>query len=66
MDDKERPMLIQRVYEIDPSVCPKCQSEMKVIAVITEYDEIQKILACLKKNKSPPFDKQDNTQEIAA
>jgi hypothetical protein len=39
---------------------------MKVIAVITEYDEIQKILACLKKNKSPPFDKQDITQEAAA
>jgi hypothetical protein len=58
--------LIQRVYEIDPLVCPKCQSEMKVIAVITEYDDIQKILACLKKNKSPPFDKQDNTREIAA
>ena len=45
--------LIQRVYEIDPLVCPKCQSEMKVIAVITEYDDIQKIIACLKKNKSP-------------
>jgi hypothetical protein len=41
-------------------------SEMKVIAVITDYDEIQKILACLKKNESPPFDKQDKTQEIAA
>lgn len=58
--------LIRKVYEIDPLICPKCQSEMKVIAVITDYDDIQKILACLKKNKSPPFDKQDNTQKIAA
>ena len=32
-------------------------SWMKIIAVITDYDEIQKILACLRKNKSPPYDK---------
>ena len=49
--------LIQKIYEVDPYICPKCQSEMKIIAVITEYDEIQKILSCLKKNKSPLFDK---------
>ena len=27
-------MLIQRVYEIDPLCCPKCQGAMKVIAFI--------------------------------
>jgi hypothetical protein len=45
--------LIQKVYDMGPLIYPKCQSEMKVIAVITESDEIRKILACLKKNKSP-------------
>ena len=55
---------------------------MKVIAVITDYDEVQKILVgcigeqrakrvtspCLKKNKSPPFDEKNPVlkKEIAA
>jgi len=39
--------------------------KMKVIAIITEYDEIQKILSYLKKNKSPPFDKQTTKELIA-
>ena len=47
--------LIQKVYEVDPLTCPLCKSEMKIIAVIIDPDEIKKILSCLKKNKSPPF-----------
>ena len=50
-------------------VCPKCGSEMskmplvpevlvvKVIAVITDPFEVNKILECLKRNNAPPFDK---------
>jgi hypothetical protein len=57
--------LIQKIFDVDPFICPKCQSEMKVIAVITDYDEIQKILSYLKKNKSPPFDKQTTKELIA-
>jgi len=49
--------LIQKVYEVDPLVCPKCGSEMKVIAVITDPSEVNKILECLKRNNAPPFDK---------
>ena len=30
---------------------------MKVIAVITDPHEVQKILECLKRNKAPPFEK---------
>jgi len=30
---------------------------MKIIAVITELHEVQKILECLKRNHAPPFDK---------
>jgi len=28
--------LIAKVYEIDPLVCPRCGSEMRLIAVITD------------------------------
>jgi transposase len=55
--------LIQKVYEVDPMICPKCQSQMKVIAIIFDKDEIKKILACHKKNKSPPFDKIEVQEE---
>ena len=52
-----------------PLVCPKCGSEIskmplvpevpvvKVIAVITDPFEVNKILECLKRNNTPPFDK---------
>ena len=40
-----------------PLVCPKCGSEMKVVAVITDLSEVNKILECLKRNNAPPFDK---------
>ena len=49
--------LIQKVYEVDPLVCPKCGSEMKVIAVIIDPFEVNTILECLKRNNAPPFDK---------
>jgi len=39
-------MLIKRVYEIDPMVCPKCGSEMTVVAFIEppQREVIDKIL----------------------
>ena len=49
--------LIQKVYEVDPLICPKCGHALKVIAVITEPHEVRKILECLKRNHAPPFDK---------
>ena len=36
--------LIQKVYEIDPLICPKCQGDMKVIGVIEDESIIKKIL----------------------
>jgi hypothetical protein len=53
--------LIQKVYEVDPLLCPKCGHELKVIAVITEPGkyrhllEVRKILEFLKRNHAPPF-----------
>ena len=49
--------LVQKVYEVDPLIYPKCGHEKKVIAVITEPSEVSKILRCLKSNHAPPFDK---------
>lgn len=47
--------LIQKVYEVDPLICPYCNSEMKVVAIIQDRSEIKKIITCFeKKNKSPP------------
>jgi hypothetical protein len=36
--------LIQKIYEVDPLVCPKCSAEMRVIAVIEDSDVIKEIL----------------------
>jgi len=36
--------LIQKIYEVDPLVCPKCSGNMKVIAFIEKPDVIKKIL----------------------
>ena len=50
--------LIRRVYEIDPLVCPKCGSEMRVIGFITEPRVIRRIVDHLKKRtqakRGPP------------
>jgi hypothetical protein len=37
--------LLQKVYEVDPFVCPKCQGTMAVIAIIEEENELDKIIA---------------------
>ena len=49
--------LIQKVYEIDPLICPKCSLKMRIVAVITDPYEVNKILECLKRNNAPTFDK---------
>lgn len=49
--------LIQKVYEVDPLICPKCGQEMRVVAIIIDPYEVNKILECLKRNNAPPFDK---------
>ncbi len=47
--------LLAKVYEIDPLVCPKCGSVMKIIAVIQDPVEIRDILAHLvKTGRAPP------------
>ena len=36
--------LLHRIFEIDPLLCPKCGTEMKVVSVITEPAVIDRIL----------------------
>jgi hypothetical protein len=47
--------LIAKVYEVNPLECAKCHSPMKILAVITDPEEVKKILRHLvKTGKSPP------------
>ena len=39
--------LIQKIYEVDPLICSKCQGRMRVIAFIHDEDVIRKILTHL-------------------
>jgi len=50
--------LIQKIYEVDPLTCPKCQGQMRIISFIEDDDVIKKILKYLglwlvKKKPSP-------------
>ena len=37
-------MLLARIFEINPLVCPSCCGEMKIIAFVTEREPIGRIL----------------------
>ncbi len=47
-------MLLARIYEAFPLLCPHCSSEMRIIAFVTEAVAVQKILAYLGEEISPP------------
>jgi hypothetical protein len=36
--------MIRKVYEVDPMVCPECGGTMKVIAFLTDYAVVDKII----------------------
>jgi len=50
--------LIQKIYEVDPLTCQKCQGRMRIIAFIDDEDVIKKILKHLglwdQKARPPP------------
>jgi len=49
--------MILKVYEVDPMVCPKCGGLIKVIAFITDYRAVDRIIDYLKLRfvaKKPP------------
>ena len=47
-------MLLARIYEVLPLVCPLCGGEMKIIAFINEPRVIREILGHLDEPTSPP------------
>ena len=50
--------MIRKVYEVDPMTCPKCGGTMKVIAFITDFSVVDRIISHLKltftAERSPP------------
>lgn len=47
-------LLIARIYEVFPLICPKCGGTMKIIAFIDEGEAIREILTCLGEPVDPP------------
>ena len=45
--------LLRKVFELDPLKCPRCGTEMKLIAVITEPHAIDRILSHRHKRAGP-------------
>jgi hypothetical protein len=58
MPSKSWAEMIRKVYEVDPLICPKCGGLMKVIAFITDYQAIDRIIDHLEltfvAEKPPP------------
>jgi hypothetical protein len=50
--------MIWKVYEVDPLICPQCGGRMKVIAFLTEYAVVDRIICHLEltfaAEKPPP------------
>ena len=47
-------MLIARIYEVFPLLCPKCGGQMRLIAFITEGTQTDKILDHIGVDSEPP------------
>jgi transposase len=50
--------MMRKVYEVDPLVCPECGGRMKIVAFITDYSVLDRIINHLKlrfiADKPPP------------
>ena len=40
--------MIRKIYEVDPLLCPECGGTMKVIAFLTDYSVVDRIIGHLK------------------
>ncbi len=47
-------LLLARIYEVFPLLCPRCGGEMRIIAFLTDGDAIRDILSHLGEPTSPP------------
>jgi hypothetical protein len=41
--------LLRRIFEVDPLLCPKCQSQMKIVSVLTDPPVVDRILRHLQR-----------------
>jgi len=50
--------MIKKVYEVNPLTCPRCQGEMRIIAFLTDFSVVDRIINHLKltfvADKPPP------------
>jgi hypothetical protein len=50
--------LLRRILEVDPLLCPKCGIEMRIVAVLTDPEVVDRILAHLERRgqnaRGPP------------
>jgi hypothetical protein len=50
--------LLRRILEVDPLLCPDCGAEMRIVAVITEHEVVDRILGHIEerdaKARAPP------------
>jgi hypothetical protein len=47
-------MLLARLFESLPLVCPHCRTDMRIIAFVTEAARVQRILAPIGEPPRPP------------
>ena len=47
-------MLLAHIYEVFPLVCPRCGTEMRIIAFITDGPTVRDILVHLGEPTAPP------------
>jgi hypothetical protein len=47
-------MLLARLYESTPLVCPICQADMRVVAFVTDGDSVRHILEYIGASTDPP------------
>ena len=47
-------MLIAKIYEICPVICPQCGGELTIVAFLTNLDSIQRLLIHIGEPVSPP------------
>jgi len=50
--------MIRKVYKVDPMICPRCGGRMRVVAFLTEYAVVDRIIRHLEltfvAEKPPP------------
>jgi hypothetical protein len=47
-------MLLARLYESTPLVCPNCQADMRIVAFVTDGDSLRHILESIGESADPP------------